>query len=329
MMPRDFRSFSVRVKACRLRCHARGERMTGGSGQAAEALLRAQLADPAGALRLGSYGALAVFSRDRDEPARFHEGGRIGIVTDRGAVSLAVGPDLRPFAYETGFTDGWSQGIALCLPASACTMGQRAVLTELGPDDAAVRPQDRAAHLFDLGLGLHAVDACIRAADPGRIDRLRALEGRSLLASGGTGIATVRALGADSVFITRFGRVEVYGPDRRSVAAGAGPRSHVLPHLLRLRRTHAATAPIPEGWVPCGGLDLAHPTRDGSGRPIPFDTGRHAAFGQILEVWGDAALVALRAAVLAGQAPDASLADGRFARSAIRAARAQRKAGAS
>ncbi|WP_457104960.1 DUF6925 family protein [Methylobacterium sp. P5_C11] len=303
--------------------------MTGGSGQAAEALLRAQLADPAGALRLGSYGALAVFSRDRDEPARFHEGGRIGIVTDRGAVSLAVGPDLRPFAYETGFTDGWSQGIALCLPASACTMGQRAVLTELGPDDAAVRPQDRAAHLFDLGLGLHAVDACIRAADPGRIDRLRALEGRSLLASGGTGIATVRALGADSVFITRFGRVEVYGPDRRSVAAGAGPRSHVLPHLLRLRRTHAATAPIPEGWVPCGGLDLAHPTRDGSGRPIPFDTGRHAAFGQILEVWGDAALVALRAAVLAGQAPDASLADGRFARSAIRAARAQRKAGAS
>ena len=43
-------------------------------------------------------------------------------------------------------------------------------------------------------------------------------------------------------------------------------------------------------------------------------------------VWGDPALVALRRTVLAGQEPDPSRARGRFARSAIRAARAQRAA---
>ncbi len=300
--------------------------MTAGPGTAVDALLRAQLADPACAWSLGSYGAGAVFARDSDEPARLLADGRIGLLTARGGLAFTVPPDLRPVAYETGFTDGWSQSVALCLPEAACAMGRRTVLTELGPDAAAIRPQDRVAALFDLGLGLRAVDACLRVADPERIGRLRALAGRPLLASGDTEILRAVASRLDRIFLTRFARIEVFAAETDPAAAGIGPQSHILPSWLRLGRTHAATAPIPQGWVPCGALHPAHPARDGSGRPIPFDAGRHGAFGRVLDAWGDPALVALRRAILAGQDPDTVRADGRFARLAIRAARVQRRA---
>jgi hypothetical protein len=292
-----------------------------------EALLRAHLADPACAWSLGSYGAVATFSRDADEPARPVAEGRIGWITGRGAIALTAVPDLRPFAYETGFSDGWSQAVALCLPDAACAMGRRAVLTELGPDVAAVRPQDRTAILFDLGLGLDAVDACVRVADPAAVDRLRAGIGQAIFAAGSAAGRTIATLGPHRVFIARFGRIEVYTPvPPAGGATPPGPHSHVLPRLLRLRRTHAATAPIPAGLVPCASLHPGHPCRDAAGRPAPFDAGRHAAFGRLLETWGDPDLAALRRAVLAGHELDPRAVDGRAARSALRAARAQRRA---
>lgn len=301
--------------------------MTGGSGHSVSALLLEQLADPGCAWSLGSYGAVAAFCRDPGEAVQTLADGRIGLVTGRGAVALTASPDLRPFAYETGFSDGWSQAIALCLPVDASAMSRRAVLTELGPDVAAARPQDRAATLFDLGLGLDAVDACVRVTEPEAIDRLRAEVGRPILAAGDTLGPALVALSPHRVFVARFGRIEVYTPiPPAGGATPPGPHSHVLPRLLRLRRTHAATAPIPPGFVPCASLHPAHPCRDGSGRAVAFDAGRHRAFGRLLDAWGDPALAALRHAVLAGREPDPRSVTGRAARSALRAARAQRRA---
>jgi hypothetical protein len=301
--------------------------MTGGSGHSVPALLRKQLADPACAWSLGSYGAVATFCRDPGEAVQIPAHGRLGLITGRGAIALTASPDLRPFAYETGFSDGWSQAVALCLPNAACAMGRRTVLTELGPDMAAARPQDRAAILFDLGLGLEAVDACVRVAEPAAIACLRARIGRPILAAGSTLGPALVALRPHRVFVARFGRIEVYTPiPPAGGTTPPGPHSHVLPQLLRLRRTHAATAPIPPGWVPCGSLHPRHPCRDETGRPVAFDAERHAAFGHLLEAWGDPALAALRRAVLAGHKPDPRSVTGRAARSAIRAAQAQRRA---
>lgn len=292
-----------------------------------EALLRAQVADPTCAWSLGSYGAVAAFHRDPDEPAQVLDDGRIGLATDRGALALVAPPALRPLAYETGFTGGWSQAVALCLPSAACAMGRRAVLTELGPDVAAARPRNRDGILFDLGLGLNAIDACVRVADPDLIAHLRSASGRSLLEPGNPAVAALRTASPHRVFIARIGRIEVYTaiPPPGGIA-DPGPHSHILPKLLRLRRTHAATAPIPQGWVPVAALHPAHPMKDATGRPIPFDAARHVAFGRLLDAWGEPVLVALRRAVLSGEEPDPVLAGGRHARSAIRAARAQRAA---
>ncbi|MCJ2068236.1 hypothetical protein MKK75_05325 [Methylobacterium sp. J-030] len=301
--------------------------MTGQAERSIAAMLRAQAADPDCAWSLGSYGAVAAFRRTLDEPAWPLDDGRIGLATNRGALALTLFPGLRPVAYETGFIDGWSQAVALCLPAAACAMGRRAVLTELGPDTAAVRLRDCDGVLFDLGLGLDAIDACVRVTDPNLIARLRSASGRPLFAPGNPAVHALLAESPHRVFIGRPGRIEVYTAiPAPGGSADPGPHSHILPKLLRLRRTHAATAPIPQGWVPVAALHPAHPGKDATGRPVPFDAARHAAFGRLLDAWGDPVLAALRRAVLSGEEPDAILADGRFARSAIRAARAQRAA---
>ena len=301
--------------------------MIGQAERSVETLLRTQIRDPDCTWSLGSYGAVAAFRRSLDEPARALDDGRIGLATDRGAIALTVYAALRPFAYETGFTGGWSQAVALCLPAAACAMGRRAVLTELGPDAAAVRPQDRDGILFDLGLGLEAIDACVRVTDPALIARLRAVTGRPLFEAGNAAVHALQVSSPHRVFVARPGRIEVYTAIPASDGVvDPGPHSHILPKLIRLRRTHAATAPIPQGWVPVAALHPAHPGKDASGLSISFDAARHAAFERLLDAWGDPGLVAVRRAVLSGEVPDPALADGRFARSAIRAARAQRMA---
>ena len=70
------------------------------------------------------------------------------------------------------------------------------------------------------------------------------------------------------VFISRLGRIEVYQPiPPPSGKSPEGPHTHVLPRLLKSGRTHPATEPVPEGWIPCAHLYPPHPARDGLGEP--------------------------------------------------------------
>ena len=128
------------------------------------------------------------------------------------------------------------------------------------------------------------------------------------------------------VFVSRVGRIEVFAPipaaDGRSPE---GPHTHVLPKLLHLRRTHAATEPVPDGWVPCAHLYPPHPAKDTSGHRRPFDHARHAAFQRMLRELGDPDLYALKqrviAAVAAGSDPSVvPIINGRFARGSVRVA---------
>ena len=76
------------------------------------------------------------------------------------------------------------------------------------------------------------------------------------------------------VFVTRAGRVEVYQPiPAHGGVSPEGPHTHVLPKLLAHGRTHAATEPIPAGWVSCAHSYPAHPLRDGYGRAHPVRCG--------------------------------------------------------
>jgi len=206
------------------------------------------------------------------------------------------------------------------------------VLTELGPDAQALRAQDRGGVLFDLGLGLLQVDCCIRTSDAALTDGLRAHAGRSLFEHGNLAMGLILRHSPHRVFMTRAGRAEVY--QAIPVPGGTapeGPHTHVLPKLLAHGRTHAATEPIPKGWVSCAHLYPAHPLRDGYGRARPFDGGRYATFQRLLSRHGDAEHLQLKQNVIkalnAGAGPEAiAMPSDRFAQASIRVALRQLKA---
>ena len=289
--------------------------------EAVTALLREALADPGTAWSLGSFGAIAEFMRDPDEAVTALPDVRLGMATERGAIALTVRSDLRPVAYETAVASGWNHAVALCLPDDACAMSRRGVVTELGPDREAARQQDRDAILFDLGLDLLAVDACVRTRDPEAIACLRSGVGRPLFDHQNPIGRQLVAMSPHRVFLARVGRVEVYAPiPGPGGTSPEGPHTHVLPKLLRSGRTHAATTPIPAGWVPCAGIHPAHPYKDMMGRRIAFDAARHAAFQVLLDRWGDPDLLAVKRG--GDHRPDSSI-SGRHAQAARRVAEVQ------
>jgi hypothetical protein len=286
-----------------------------------------QIDDAQAQWSLGTFGAIAEFMRDADEPAEIDRTEQsIAVSTGRGGLRLEAIEGLRPIAFETITTQAWSQRVAFCLPEGACAMNRRAALTELGPDGQALRAQDCDAVLFDLGLGVLQVDCCIRTSDAELIAALRDAAGRSLFEPGNPAMGLILRHGPHRVFVTHCGRAEVYQPiPLPGGKAPEGPHTHVLPKLLVHRRTHAATEPIPSGWVSCAHLYPAHPLRDGNGRALPFDARRHAAFQRLLGRYGDPGHITVKESVAhalaAGEKPSAiAVPTERFARASVRIA---------
>lgn len=294
------------------------------------ALLRQSIADPDTQWSLGTFGAIAEFSRDEEEPAQVSmRADNLSIVTERGGIALRPNPAIRPFASEGITKSGWNQRIALCLPQDDCAMSRRSVLTELGPDPDALREEDRDGLLFDLGLGAPHVDFCVRV-DEQTASQLGAHAGRPVFEAGNPAMGIILHANPHRVFISRIGRIEVYQPiPPPSGKSPEGPHTHVLPKLLRSGRTHPATEPIPTGWLPCAHIYPPHPARDAFGEKRPFDSGRHLAFQQTMAACGDPDIVALKqrviAAVAAGERPP-EIATDRHRRTGIRIALRQMKA---
>lgn len=300
--------------------------------EAVRRLILDQAREPETGWSLGGFGAIAEFMRTPQEEATVvADDSGVAVVTGLGAMRIGWADGLRPVAYETatGEGDRWSHAVALCLEAGVAAMSRRSVVAELGPDRDALRPQDRDAVLFDLGLGVVQADICVRTADPVLLAQLRAGCGRSLFEPGNPLMGAVIHAGPHRVFLGRPGRIEVYQPvppaDGKSPE---GPHTHVLPKLLASGRTHAATAPIPDGWVPCAHLFPPHPARDALGRRQPFQPARHQAFQALWRDFGDPRAVALKDQVLAaiGEGREDPPLAGRADRAVARVARCQARA---
>ena len=260
-----------------------------GADQAA--CLSEQFANPETQWSLGTFGAIGEFMRDTGEAA---EVGQHSAVTARGGVRLNPHDSMQLFAFETATRQSWSQRVAICLPRDGSAMNHRATLTELGPDRDALRPGDRDNILFDIGLGTWQVDVCVRT-NPDLAEQLRSHCGQETFAPGNPAGQLILAHSPHRVFVTRIGRLEVYQPippaDGKSPD---GPHTHVLPNLLRHRRTHSATEPIPDGLVPCGYFYPAHPAKDAGGHDKPYDPQKYASFETILRRYGNSRFANLK-----------------------------------
>lgn len=288
-------------------------------------VLGGQLADAEAGWSVGTFGAIAEFTREPGEAVDLaRHSGTISAVTDKGGIRITSDPELRPIASESLTTESWSQRVALCLPRASCAMSGRSTLTELGPDRDALRDRDRGGILFDLGLGTWQIDACIRVTDGDVVTALRRRTGTSVFAPGNDAMMIILAANPHRVFVSRIGRAEVFQPiPPPGGKSPDGPHTHVLPKLLGHGRTHAATEPLPEGWVPCAHLYPAHPLRDQLGRKRTYRPWDHAAFQALLERYGLPELIALKQtiseAIAAGRGPETVLPPhDRFARATVR-----------
>jgi hypothetical protein len=286
-----------------------------------------RLADIEAGWSVGTFGAIAEFTRDHGESADLHQtSDGISVVTDKGGLRIASLPGLRIIASESPTTESWSHRVAFCLPQGSCAMSQRTTLSEIGPDGGALRIQDRDGVLFDLGLGTSQIDACIRVGDPDVVAALRNRTGRSVFAPENDVMRIILTTNPHRVFVSRIARAEVFQPiPPPGGRSPDGPHTHLLPKLLSHGRTHAATEPLPDGWIPCAHLYPAHPLRDQLGRKRAFRREYHAAFQALLERYGEPEFLALKRQVVeaatAGRGPDTvSLPRDRFARATVRVA---------
>jgi hypothetical protein len=270
-------------------------------------LVAARLADPRSAWSLGGSGALAEFMRAADEPC---ERDALQAVTARGAIRVARRADLAALAYEilSAQPGLWHHGVLYSLPAAAAVLPARTLVTELGPDRAAIRAEDRAARLFDLGLGSAAFAFCVRTADPALIETLRRATGRGFVTAGPALAAAVVAASPHRVVMSRAARIEVYQPIAAAgTATPEGPHTHLLPRFLRPGRAASANVPLDPGRLPVFTLHPPHPAKDERGERKPFAAVEHADFQRLLERFGGrasvAAKAALRAAVERGDSP--------------------------
>jgi hypothetical protein len=247
-------------------------------------LLADQILDVGTQWSLGTFGGIAEFSRDPGEAVKLSTSDpEVAAVTGRGGIMIRVVDGLRPFASESITKLSWSYRVALCLPKDACAMNRRAALTELGADSDALRAEDRTSVLFDLGLDALQADLCIRIADAAVVATLREYVGRSVFEPGNPAMGIILAANPHRVFISRVGRVEVYQPIPSATGKSPeGPHTHVLPRLLRSRRTHPATEPIPDDWIPCAHFYPPHPAKDAMRHPRSFDHVRHDNFQRLL-----------------------------------------------
>ena len=294
-------------------------------------LLHRAIADPDTQWSLGTFGAIAEFSRDPDEPVTLRQSDdAFSAVTARGGIAIRHHPRNRALASESIARSGWNQRIALCLSEADGAMGGRATLTELGADTGALRASDRDSILFDLGLGAPHADFCVRIDDPETAAQLRRHAGRAVFETGNPAMGLILGANPHRVFISRLGRIEVYQPiPPASGRSPEGPHTHVLPKLLKNGRTHPATEPIPEGWVPCAHLYPPHPTRDGFGEARPFDPARHDAFQSMIAEFGSPEILGLKQRVrdaIEAQQPPSAISGDRHGRAGIRVALRQLKA---
>ncbi|WP_343565159.1 DUF6925 family protein [Kiloniella sp. b19] len=284
-------------------------------------LLHENLENPDTSWSIGSFGAIGEYHID---PAENREvvltetGG--ASVTDRGglSVSLPARVHFEPYEILSSRREFWLQGGNFCIPAENCTVHQRSVLSELGPDRSALRSCDREAVLFDMGLKQRNIDVCIRTADPELIALLRSNCGKSLFEAGNPAMSAIKMQSPHRVFLSDLGRVEVYqhiGSTERNIATPLGPHTHILPKLLKNSRTHSANTPIPDDFYPALSMYPVNPMLDNKGNPRGFDSKDYQNFQVMWNRFGDGELTRFKQtvhnAIQRGHTPENFSADSR------------------
>lgn len=208
-------------------------------------IVRRYLADPLTGWSVGTYGAIAEFQYDLDEPGLQLDLEAMSVRTERGALAIVSLEGVLPF----GLTDdaGRLREIAFC---SGRRGAQRATVADLGD------------LTFDVGVAAPHIDMLVRLR-PDDIETAAALlmgVGRPLFAADNpAGLAIARA-SPTRILVSPMARIEVHQPiPPPGGRSPEGPHTHLLPKFLAQGRTRPPGSPLPDGLY-CG-LSLYPRTR--------------------------------------------------------------------
>ncbi len=219
---------------------------------------------------------------------------------ETGTARARLTSGARLLAFETLSSEprGWNHGIALCLPMTETPELRDRRLSVVTGDPGAIRAADLEvdrevgreaggeAMLIDTGLGHQALRCFFRPA-PGARQQAALMAGQHWADCR----EALAVLEGDWITETPFLRAE-------RQADGTCP-VHAIPPAGQRGLTHAATTPVPPGWLPFAHVFPPHPARLRPGLRRPFDPGLHAAFQTILSRHGRPDLTALKADTLA------------------------------
>lgn len=248
------------------------------------------LGDPRHGWSIGSFGAVGEFVRDADEALEREIADHVRIFrTPRAAMRIRLDVPTRIVAYDTLAGDGvsWGHTLAFCMPCNN-SLAYPGTIMSLGTDLGAVRPEDRDAWLFDLGVSVGHVRFCLRTRDRHLRDMLLAAQNHKLFGPDCAALTTeILHAQPHRVLQSPLGRIEIFAiippPDGESPE---GPHTHLLPGLIKTGRTHDANAPIPAGYQPVLMFNPRSPWRDAMGRRVPFDAELDRDFLRMLECYG-------------------------------------------
>lgn len=215
--------------------------------------VEATLRSGEGTWMLGVYGAVAEFTRERDEDVVVsRDGATIEAETPRAALRLTIGRNVRALRMETGSSGlGGTERIVLALPKAQQALQACDRLTARGPDTAAIRQADRTVSLFDLGLGRSSVRFCVRAESERCTALLRSREGMPLSSYFPELGPALIAESPTRVVETRLGRIEIRTPiSPPNGSVRGGPHTHFLPDRFGLGRDMPPGLDLPEGYAP-------------------------------------------------------------------------------
>ncbi|WP_228391419.1 DUF6925 family protein [Komagataeibacter medellinensis] len=235
---------------------------------------------------IGTFGAIGEFHHvpgDKVCVTPCFDG--LEIVTQRGAIRLRPNGPLHAIAWDSLVGKGrrWRHSMAFCGPLQ---LTGRHTLMVLGKDVEAIRPEDRDAWLIDLGIGVGQVRMCIRT-DNARLVEALAVHTDDPLAVITEAFALLMEAQPHRVMLSPAGRLEVYQPiPKPDEDSPLGAHTHLLPKLVKLRRSCSALDPVPEGWQPFLTLHPAAPFRPSDNDSYDYDRLADLSFLPLLEEFG-------------------------------------------
>ena len=241
-------------------------------------LLCSYLSGSENSCSIGGIGALAEFHATSATELQSHDN-YFSANSELGCISIKSQSDLEVLAYETlgKHEDTWRWGLVFSIPKESCSLPNYTVLREIGRDSNANNPAHRNDLLFDIGTGIPHVQFCIRTNENELISLLQRHEGTAIATSGNPVLDIVAKASPHRVVQSQTARIEVYqkiDPYKTPM----GPHTHLLPKLLRGKRSYASNVPLPLTQAPQLTIYPENPLFDRYGHSRKFNKAAYDSF---------------------------------------------------